>query len=365
MEVTNSAVKNGNIYTVSNQWAGRPDDERMLDLYEMRDKVKARTGVSRSEITDNKTLNIYAAEEGNALVISTPAGPHFMTNWTFGQLCQAVHAPAGYMRQLPAPLVEANLNHGLKEADREENMIYVNTETKELRAMTSPTYGRIFDLSIVNSIIRMNEESSNRWVIPAASYQHQNPRRATTLYCSDRDIFIFLCDPKNPVVVNGKELFRGFFTWNSEVGAKTWGFAQFLYNRVCDNRIIWGAENFQQMIIKHTSGAPERFAREGAPKLLEYANSSARQIEDKILRAQNIRLGKDKEEVTDFLRKMGFTQGLASSVIDTAKDEEGDFRSAWDIAQGITAKARTIQHTDARVDLERMAGKVLDKVVGK
>jgi hypothetical protein len=105
--------------------------------------------------------------------------------------------------------------------------------------------------------------TDGRWVIPAASYTTKNPKRATTLYASDRDVFIFLVDPKNPVEVNGEQLFRGFMTWNSEVGSAVFGLTTFLYRYVCDNRIIWGATDVQELRIRHTGGAPERFAYEG------------------------------------------------------------------------------------------------------
>lgn len=37
-------------------------------------------------------------------------------------------------------------------------------------------------------------------------------------------------------------------------------------------------------------------------------------------------------------------------------------RSIWDIAQGLTAVARKVDHQDERVALERAAGRLLDRV---
>ena len=122
--------------------------------------------------------------------------------------------------------------------------------------------------------------------MPAASYATTNPKRATTLYASDRDVFLFLVDPKNPVEVGGEQLFRGFYTWNSEVGAATFGLTTFLYRYVCDNRIIWGASDVKELRIRHTGGAPERFGWEGERYLRRYAEESTAKIADGIRSAQ-------------------------------------------------------------------------------
>src|SRR3546814_11805905 len=55
----------------------------------------------------------------------------------------------------------------------------------------------------------------------------------TTLYASDRDVFLFLVDDANPIeagrLPNGDPdlFFRGFYCWNSEVGSQTLGMATF------------------------------------------------------------------------------------------------------------------------------------------
>jgi hypothetical protein len=352
------------LMAVHKQWAVRPDDERHLSLESIESAVAARTATAKVVLSDNKTIRLHSGED-NALVISTIAGPKLLSNWSFGQLCSSIGAPASYLRKLPAKLTEDCVNQGLTVTERAESMILFDDASEMTRSFNSPTYGRIWDLDIIHSVQKVNAGCNGLWKVPAASYSHTNPKRATTLYASDRDIFMFLCDTEHVIEVNGEQLWRGFYVYNSEVGSATFGLATFLYRMVCDNRIIWGAQDFKEVKIKHSSGAPERFLREGSPMLTEYANSSARVIEEKISRAQNIKLGKDKEEVTDFLRKFGLTASAASGVIDMAQQEEGNITSAWSIAQGITAKARGLAFTDQRVDMERLAGKLLDKVVGK
>src|SRR5205823_289606 len=73
----------------------------------------------------------------------------------------------------------------------------VNDGAYHLRALTSVSYGRIWDAAVVDQVIRVN--GSGRWQVPAASYSDRDPTRASTLYASDRDVFMFLVDPDSQV----------------------------------------------------------------------------------------------------------------------------------------------------------------------
>src|SRR6202045_2594559 len=74
----------------------------------------------------------------------------------------------------------------------------------ELRAVTGPDYGRIFDHELVAAVQRIagNGTGDTRWKIPGVldwSTGIYNPcvdvtKNTTTLYASDRDVFLFLVD---------------------------------------------------------------------------------------------------------------------------------------------------------------------------
>lgn len=345
--------------TVSKQWATRPDDQRFLSLDDLAGHVKKRAVLSTVKVIENAALKAYGTEEGE-LLLNTEAGPKFFTHWSFGQVSALAQAPASYLRRLPSPLAAACLNDGFVKAGRDESMLLANGNDT-LRALTSPTYGRIWDYEVVQAVQRVT--AGGPWKIPSSSYSATNPKRATTLYGSDRDVFIFLVDDQHPIEVDGEQLFRGFYTWNSEVGSAVFGLQTFLYRTVCDNRIIWGVSHKSELRIRHTSGAPERFLQEGNKTLLEYSNESAQPIVEQIQRAKSIKLGKDEDEVREFLKKRGMNLATANSAIEAAKAEEGEYNTPWSIAQGITAHARSIMHTDTRVQLEREAGKLLTATV--
>jgi hypothetical protein len=366
---------NGTVLTRgSHEWATRPDDQRYLDLESLLTAVQQRKKESWTSTTPAQKLRCVTTDDGDLAVATynRTVGDTVAllpSNWAFGQLASYAKAPAQYLRSLPAELAAINLQWGLESNPVRDNALVLaqSNGVQALRAMTSPSYGRIWDEQVVNSVMRVNTDG--RWKVPSASYATSNPKRATTLYASDRDVFLFLVDDQNAIEVGGETLFRGFMAWNSEVGSAVFGLTTFLYRYVCDNRMVWGATNVQELRIRHTSGAPDRFLYEGRDYLRRYAEESSIATVRAIEKAQAYEIpdaakpkGEGKRAVGDWLKARGFTAPVAKAAVDAAEVEEGEVRSLWDVINGVTAYARGIKHTDARVDLETKAGRLMDLV---
>ncbi len=368
---------------VSSEWFSRPDDERFLSLTELHAAVKARAARASTRTVETREVRVEASRddaERLALIIPGRDAPVAPTHWSFGQLAGLVGAPSGYLRQLPAALAGINLQHGLLN-HRGELMKTLETEDgrTELRAVTGPDYGRIWDHELVAAVMKIagNGTGDTRWKVPGLldwSTMMHNPhvevtRETTTLYASDRDVFLFLVDDMNPIeagkLPNGDPdlFFRGFYCWNSEVGSKTLGMASFYLRAVCMNRNIWGAEGFEEISIRHSKFAANRFTHEAAPALENFATSSPAPFMAGIKEARARIVARTDEDRQDFLRKRGFSKADATRVIATVLDEEGrPPESIFDFVQGITALARDKPHQDARLDLEGKAGKLLASV---
>jgi hypothetical protein len=363
------------ITRASNEWWKRPADERYLSLDSLYDATLLRAHQSRTHTLTTDTLQARGSEAagGSLYLEHDDIGELLPTDWSLGQIATASHTPAKWLRELagvPAgPAFAAHaINLGLRHlAGHEKVQLMSRVEESpgerrlELRCLVGPDYGRIYDHQVVEAVRRVNEDG--RWHIPAASYQAKNPLRATTLYASDRDVFIFLVDERNPisVTVDGlvRNLFRGFMVWNSEVGHHRFGFMTFLYDYICDNRTVWGAREVKELTIKHTKNAPDRFAREVVPLLRAYTEASVIDVEAKLARATRTNLGSSDEEVLTWLRTHDFTKREGERIIETAKAEEGGARSAWEIANGLTGYAKTIPYADERVRMERRVSTIL------
>ncbi|MFB0872663.1 MULTISPECIES: DUF932 domain-containing protein [unclassified Sphingobium] len=365
---------------VSSEWFSRPDDERFLSLSSLLAAVKARAERATARTVETRDVRVEASRddaERLALLMPGRDEPVMPTHWSFGQLCSLVGAPAGYLRQLPAPLAGINMQHGLL-SHRAELMKTLETDDGriELRAVTGPDYGRIWDHELVAAVMKIAGDGTGdtRWKVPGLldwSTMTHNPfvevtKDTTTLYASDRDVFLFLVDDAHPIeagrLPNGDPdlFFRGFYASNSEVGSKTLGIASFYLRAVCMNRNIWGAEGFEEISIRHSKFAANRFAHEAAPALENFATSSPAPFMAGIKAARERLVARTDEDRQSFLRKRGFSKGDTDRIITAVLDEEGHPpASIFDFVQGITAVARDKPYQDTRLELEGKAAKLL------
>lgn len=353
------------IFAASRQWATRPNDERYLSLEDLQAATRNRreTSVEIDAPLRSLPLKSDGDVDGN-LYLNGQTGAHAdLTHYSFGQLATRVGAPAGYLRSLPTLLAHNNLMWGLAHTpdtlDQQTRVLISRNGEAHVRAFTSTSYGRIWDEQVVGAIMQANEDG--RWVVPAASYAASDPLRATTLYASDHDVFAFLVDPEHPIDGGPKDgpLYRGFIAWNSETGARTFGLMTFLYQRVCDNRIIWGASEINEVLIRHTGGGPGRFAEQAVPALKAYSDGTTRGIEEGIKQAKERQLAPTVAETQKYLEQQGFTKTAAKIGIALAEQDGRDPTNAWDAVWGLTRAAQSITHTDDRLDAEKKASKLL------
>lgn len=355
----------------SHQWSTRPSDERFVSLTDLDAHCQNVRACSKALTIDTKSIQAQPVEgDSNALMLAGPNGvPVAPTHWAFGQLAQRAGAPSGYLRDLPSPLAADCINYGLTTRSVKDIgvLLYKNGGEPQIKAVTGPDYGRIWNSMITRALVqRFGDGRTGAFRIPgefgkAVAITKEN----TTLYASDRDMFVFLADEEHRIEVpNRREgrtgsMARGFFVWNSEVGKCKFGIATFLFDYVCCNRIVWGAEGYEEITIRHTSRAPERWVDQALPALQDYANSSTAGVLTTIKAAQAARIGTDKESVADFLSKR-FTRSQVAAVMAAHVSDEGrPIETLWDAATGVTAYARTIPYQDERVDLERKGGQLL------
>ena len=130
------------------------------------------------------------------------------------------------------------------------------------------------------------------------------------------------------------------------------------------NRNLWGVENFEEITIRHSKFAAQRFAHEAAPALTSFANSSPAPFIAGIKAARERIVARSDEDRESFLRKRGFSKSETAKIIETVLSEEHRKpESIFDFVQGITALARTKTHQDARLELEGKARKLLERAV--
>lgn len=364
----NAVSKNLNV--AHNEWKNRPADQRFTSLTALHAHCAGIADRSRQrDIAINELELIADPMNSDQLQIGTRNGVAEFTNWSFGQAAQLAGAPAQYLRALPAPLAADCLSYGLIQRRSDEVRVLATRDTESnsvsVRAFNSTSYGRVWNSDVTRSLVdRFGDGVSGHWRVPGIFGKPLDSVTTdnTTLYASDRDMFVFLADEDRRIEIPDRRdgqpgsLSRGFIVGNSEVGAGTLFVMAFLFDYVCANRIIWGARDVQELRIRHTSGAPERFIREVQPAVEAYAKASATPLLESISAAQKATM--DDDAVTTWLRnRMTRTQTEAVKAVHVA--EEGrPIESRWDMATAVSAYARGIEYADERVKLERVAGEI-------
>jgi hypothetical protein len=331
------------------QWAVRPAEERFTSLHSMLATLETQRVISQARTVSSRSLRAIPVEGSQAndwgLVIEGPNGGQLaLTNWAFNQAATLGGAPAGYLKGLPAPLAADCINWGLQ-VDRDIEDVQVLMTAGQDGA---PADGR-----------------AGQWRVPGEfGRQVEITQDNTTLFAGDRDMFVFLADEENRIELPNRRdgqtgaLARGFFVQNSEVGAATLRVKTFLFDYVCANRIVWGALELDEIKIRHTAGAPDKFLEIVQPALANYAQSSAANVEGALRDAQAAKLDK----VDQFLANR-FGPKIAQRIQAAHLADEGrPVETVWDAVTGATAYAREIPWTSDRVDLEEKAGALLDLV---
>ncbi len=369
------------LFQASRQWASRPSDERFTSLTDLLARCDTERARSASKVVSTRQIECRPVEADGIksleLVSKQNGAAAAPTHWAFGQLSELAGAPAGYLRKLPAPIAADAINYGLRFLREPEDMGLLLTKgftapengtlpSLAARAATGPRYGRIWNNDVVRSLVdRFGDGVTGDFKVPG-EFGKDVPitKNNTTIYGSDRDIFIFLADEHNRVHMNNRRdgksgsLARGFFVWNSEVGSGSIGAAFFLFDYACSNRIVWGAKEYREIRLRHSVSAPDRWLEQITPVLIEYSNSAAAPVEAALKSAQERKL----DDVKSFLRGR-FSAGLTEQIITAHAREEGrPVETLWDAVTGLTAHAKTLSFSDHRVDLERKAGAMLDLV---
>lgn len=349
------------------QWASRPDDERFCSLPEMQAHFERIKANSKAITVESRALQVIPTSNTGLAIQGANGHAYGPSNWAFGQLSSLIAAPSGYLRTLPAPMAADCMNWGLQNERSEQVQVLLSRDIDRpaeisLRAATGPRYGRVWNSDVIRALVnRFGDGITGDFRVPGEFGKAIDVTKAnTTLFAGDRDMFVFLADERNRIEVPGdrdehKGFARGFFFTNSEVGAGKLGVKAFLFRYACCNRIVWGAKDVQEISIRHSSLAPERFVREVLPALQSFADASAAPVLRAIEHAKADRLA----DVDAFLAKRYGARMVEKVKAAHLADESRPIETRWDVVNAVTAHARTIVNQDARVDLETDAGELL------
>jgi hypothetical protein len=136
-----------------------------------------------------------------------------------------------------------------------------------------------------------------------------------------------------------------------------------MFDSVCGNHIIWGSSQYAEIRFRHVGNVLQRIDNGILVQVRDYLSRSESQDRAIIERAKTHVLGKDRDEVADFLQ---IRRKLPKKVIDLALvkseqnvDSYGDPRSIWGVVNGLTEVSQLSEYADTRTELDQQAGSLL------
>ncbi len=374
-------------WSISAQWASRPDDQRYTSLGELmgmldrRSRISSERTVRLGDITprliDGREFGFEVEGDGNIL---RP------TNYSFQQLGSALKIPTGFVKSTlydEPEIVERLMTKAITRLEDPDQEIGLYRSGLDMRGITGPKYGRVMDMDVVRELDAACRESGAIWEVPTAfampgtvQFECVDPtKEQTTLYASDRDVCLFLVDQRNPIeagfVTDPKTggrvpdvYSRGIVVRNGECGGVALSVTTFLYRWVCMNRSIREQKGFQKVSLSHRSGVRDAFMKTLVPAMKAFVNGSAVGVADEIQRAKDQALVRNDDEARYALEHtFGFSPDVAQVIMGKSMaEDQRPIRSSFDMVQAMTAAARAIPHQDKRMQVEREAGRILANV---
>jgi hypothetical protein len=170
---------------------------------------------------------------------------------------------------------------------------------------------------------------------------------------------------------------RGFFVWNSEVGAGAIRAQTFLLENVCGNHIVWGASQVRSFRTVHRGdGAIGTFRDRLGKQLRDLSRLDTSAEVGMLTAARKFVLGKNREEVVEFAtnaKNLGLSKTDAEAAFTWSERWEHTAlappNTAWGYAHGLTRYSQSPEvshgYADARSSLDAAGGKLLAMVAAK
>lgn len=273
-----------------------------------------------------------------------------LTNWSFRQLCTIAKAPVELISSVSTDTATRVLNEriAMRTDTTKHSVLIGNT----VRAITSQTYQRVWDRQMLGAV---------------ANAVHGTAVKPYKVFVGERDAFVCLVN-KTPIYEkDADKLSRGMFVWNSEVGARTFGIARFLFRSICSNCMIFGMKMDTIIRRRHTGDMAQ--ISERIPEFVAWCDTPMNDETARIERARAKVLNPESILDTLFVN-FNVTRSDGMRIVEYAKVDErisreyGDttaqWNTVWGVMQGVTRYSQTLPYANDRVTFDLIGNRLFE-----
>jgi hypothetical protein len=335
------------------EYRTRPPDARFATLPDL--SAHARQERERSfRAPLDLSRSTLEAREGGLLLRSPKGNEAVMSEFSFGQLCGHVGAPAGFLKRLDPSTAAEAMNQTLRDLPAEMPLSAMlrrgEGDGLVLSGLNGPRYTTIWNSDCIDMIAQAE----------GAGWKLAHQKAA---YYSDHNFFAFFMEPK-PKLDDGKSpLHRGFILSNSEVGDRSLSLTAFLFRSACANLCIFGVEGVENIRIRHVGDADVRAFGRIAAELDRYRNADIGPTMELITKAKAKELGDDEDKIIKLLANRGIASQklLERAWLEAEKHEatDGGPHTVWGLYNGLTRITQGTAFGDEQIERDTDAGRIL------
>jgi hypothetical protein len=383
-------------WSMSKQWATRPDDETFSSFDELLNAAEHWESISH----DN-TVNIHniVVSDSMEIIIPNHRGEYIPvdpTHLAFTQLCAAAETPipANYLRKLPdAKRAARILREGLKDLAPDAKITAYTADggegdIRELRSLAFTPETRTTNAQLLRALRPLlGDLTANnplKWKTPGkinwGTMEH-NPYdmdAQNSLFMGPEDMQCFVCQDGHPIEIGKTRrglpdiFFPGLMFGGSEVKSQSTWFTGMMLQGVCCNLSLRGVMGKKTHRINHTKNGNLRINRQSdeifdsALEISSFIKQVTGMKNERIKAITDSKKNDDKDEA-----RMHFLQRLFVRAIGKGETQkimqigfnanQHPIETVFDAHEALTEAAKTIRIQEKRREYEFAAYSLLAK----
>lgn len=356
--------------TASRQLFSRPADEtfsgwnHILDALRERDaNTRERPYTMMTATSDAERIYMTCIDDNAARTTAQ------LTDWSFRQMCAQINGSQRTLNRLTPATAATAINELMTPRSGVANILQQNGSQlmDKIRGLYSDQYERVSDFDVFKFFHTLAEQYGYE---PAGNFAGkrggQAPIRpeASGLNSGDTSSFGIIANEEGKIEIDDSTLYHAVMFGNSEVGNKALWVTDCLYNFICGNHQLWGAERVRTIRHRHV-GTVREVLEKSKREFFQVTDQERQQHREKI--AATYEAATRRQFATSSKAAMKRLQsyipkshavGALAFAGHAGAYPKNPF-SDWGIGQAITLYSQTLPNQDTRLGLDTAAGKII------
>ena len=351
----------------------RSPDRQFDAMDKLLETAKNDMSTSIEKAVDSSTLEFKDLNNSIGLSSSTMGTEPFpLLHYSMMQACRMAKLDSDVVRRLQFhgrnDLAIDNLNTLFPNSLGDIKIMLLDGK-KNIRALNGADYSRLWDYEMFNQV---NQCLIPNGFIPAVAVHGCGALLApgrTALFRGDQTSFGFFFTDEKEVNDNLGGLRQGLMVWNSEVGARSFGFSTFYFRQDSGTFLIWDVQGEKRKRFVHRGNIRKGF-REYMSVIREFSRDANTRREEDLAtfnNAANTPFAASNDEAVEKLNKLfDMPKSYAEAVVKASylpQNASGPVLSVWRISLGIAYEAAQTSRAENMVDDSSVATRVIRRMV--